>query len=877
MNNYFYVDIDEEITSVIGRIRKGNSEELFLVVPKRALIAQSLVNLKLLSKEANKLKKNLIFVSPDALTRKIAEKAGLSVKKYVAKPKDDQAEKTKSDKHGFPLPQRKQPMQPWEEAAAKEELKSAIKKNESEKSSPVSQTREIGAGMGVAGLATGASSGAGRIQKPPVKLKAGVFTAPGKIAKKMENTQSHNGQREAPAKPQVVDLKKMTADARLKSEANSHQRMAPKKIKSVFLKEEKADSNLMEEPELKELLKLPDSAPSSSEPRGKHGQDSEDESEHKKTAIADNENNRPVIRPGKKAHLAKINPFKVRKIIKEAHNLPPVAAKENLLPPAEEASVIALTSSIEPPLPIDREDRANIAPLPNVQENTVSATPVQNALPKDFERETANLTIKEKERLRDLWMEQKKVVRGKSFQESTSLDLKSSDEMEARKEEVVAQETGLFQTTHRRVVGPGKVIDLRVAASPLASLPNKLEDRKQRRKGKEIILPLMNVKLFLSFVIGILVVLLVIVGIILPEATVVIKPKKISDNFNFKTWVSGEISQVDLEQRTIPGKAVRFKVSEEKLFTTTAQKEIKENSVGQVTVSNQSGQSLSLKQNALLTDSSGNKFYTTAPITISAAKQDNTNANSNDNASSSTASSATVDVKSEGSGKDYNLKEGAVLNIPGLKDGDYSGLVTVEVKKEIKGGESRIVKTVSQEDLDKAKDELVNKAKEGSLEGIKNNLDAESAKEVKPEDLVIEDVSFSADKTVGQEADSFNASVSATFFTVSFDQKDLQDLAKNIVESDREDKNGSIKVNSYQIGDSNPLENKIEVSANLDYQIINQINGGEVKKDLVAKKRQEAEDYLRGRSDIEQYSLNIWPRFLGHVPILERRVKVEIQ
>ena len=51
MNSYFYVDTDDEITSVIGKLRGEKAEEIFLVVPKRALIAQSLVNLRLLDKD----------------------------------------------------------------------------------------------------------------------------------------------------------------------------------------------------------------------------------------------------------------------------------------------------------------------------------------------------------------------------------------------------------------------------------------------------------------------------------------------------------------------------------------------------------------------------------------------------------------------------------------------------------------------------------------------------------------------------------------------------------------------------------------------------------------------------------------------------------
>jgi hypothetical protein len=78
MHQTFYIDIDEEITSVIDRMRKSRMKRLVFVIPQRALVLQSVVNLKLLKRQAERIKKQIMIVSQDEQTRTIAEKIGIS-------------------------------------------------------------------------------------------------------------------------------------------------------------------------------------------------------------------------------------------------------------------------------------------------------------------------------------------------------------------------------------------------------------------------------------------------------------------------------------------------------------------------------------------------------------------------------------------------------------------------------------------------------------------------------------------------------------------------------------------------------------------------------------------------------------------------------
>lgn len=77
-----YIEIDEEIIGAVSRLRKSSSAENVFVFPKRALILQSIINLKLLAREAEKLGKSIIVMSQDEQGMRLAEKAGLRIEEY---------------------------------------------------------------------------------------------------------------------------------------------------------------------------------------------------------------------------------------------------------------------------------------------------------------------------------------------------------------------------------------------------------------------------------------------------------------------------------------------------------------------------------------------------------------------------------------------------------------------------------------------------------------------------------------------------------------------------------------------------------------------------------------------------------------------------
>lgn len=74
-----YVDVDDEITTIIDKVRSSNGKVVALVLPKRAAVLQSIVNMKLLKRTAEAAKKHVVLVTTEASLMPLAGNVGLHV------------------------------------------------------------------------------------------------------------------------------------------------------------------------------------------------------------------------------------------------------------------------------------------------------------------------------------------------------------------------------------------------------------------------------------------------------------------------------------------------------------------------------------------------------------------------------------------------------------------------------------------------------------------------------------------------------------------------------------------------------------------------------------------------------------------------------
>jgi hypothetical protein len=74
-----YIEIDDEVTTIFDRIKNLKYKNIYLVVPKRAVIFQSIVNLKILKRKAEDIEKNIFIITNDRNGIHLATKIGMTV------------------------------------------------------------------------------------------------------------------------------------------------------------------------------------------------------------------------------------------------------------------------------------------------------------------------------------------------------------------------------------------------------------------------------------------------------------------------------------------------------------------------------------------------------------------------------------------------------------------------------------------------------------------------------------------------------------------------------------------------------------------------------------------------------------------------------
>lgn len=74
-----YIDVDEEITGIISKVQNSSKDIVALVLPKRASVLQSIVNMRLLKRAQEQNKKKIVLITSESRILPLAGAAGLFV------------------------------------------------------------------------------------------------------------------------------------------------------------------------------------------------------------------------------------------------------------------------------------------------------------------------------------------------------------------------------------------------------------------------------------------------------------------------------------------------------------------------------------------------------------------------------------------------------------------------------------------------------------------------------------------------------------------------------------------------------------------------------------------------------------------------------
>ncbi len=79
MRKVIYIEIDEEVTAIYDRVKRAKQKDIYLVVPRKAILFQSVVNLRILKSKLDKDKKKLHLITTDRIGIHLAQQVGIPV------------------------------------------------------------------------------------------------------------------------------------------------------------------------------------------------------------------------------------------------------------------------------------------------------------------------------------------------------------------------------------------------------------------------------------------------------------------------------------------------------------------------------------------------------------------------------------------------------------------------------------------------------------------------------------------------------------------------------------------------------------------------------------------------------------------------------
>lgn len=367
-------------------------------------------------------------------------------------------------------------------------------------------------------------------------------------------------------------------------------------------------------------------------------------------------------------------------------------------------------------------------------------------------------------------------------------------------------------------------------------------------------------KLFLGIGIFLgLVVLWVFVAIILPKATITIKTDTTDVSSSIVVTSSPTIKEVNSETKSIPGILKELKKTDAQKAPATGQKDMGTKATGTVTFTSKTTCSPGFSIPSGTVVSSGSfSFVTQSAATLSPVDVD---------AGKCVFSSAPVDVVAQNAGDSYNLS---------ARDYAVTGFSSATAKgSAMSGGVSKIVKVVSQQDIDTLRQKIV--------DGLNGSANQEVTAQLKDEGYFPLTETFAAKDplVVSSPAVDAEAAEVTVNVTISYTMSGAkQDALTQILEEDIKRQIDTTKQNILDNGLGQATvrieENKPDGTVRFTLQTTAKAgveqNESDIKAAIKGKKKGEAKSIIQSRPGVRDVTIETSPFWVSKVPKKDNKI-----
>jgi hypothetical protein len=428
----------------------------------------------------------------------------------------------------------------------------------------------------------------------------------------------------------------------------------------------------------------------------------------------------------------------------------------------------------------------------------------------------------------------------------------SETEQETAPEPVSTEIQDLFQ--------PLSVSDT-VFSHPNKPQPELKEIKPKNKKMQKIAL--------MGFVAASLIVVLLLVLVVLPSATVTVHAKTQAVARDVELSAATAITEPDSSKLALPATLIKKTIDVNDQITTSGKREVGSKAQGTVLVYNLSKNSLNLKASTTTLSVGGKQYSFT---------EDLAGVKSVANGNVPESELRIANIIAQNGGEDSNLPAGTRIEITNQVFGAQPQFLYAKSRTAITGGTSRFISVIDENDYKSAQEQLKAKA----VQQIQEELKSQNLTFLENAHAPFEVSEFVADKPIGTESPQFQATGKVAVVGLAFNTDDLANLIRNRISAtfpsgkhlqDKSQDTVTVKVrgtpdiNNGILG----LSAHYESSASYDLDI------GDIRPKIAGKSKEEVSELLLSRPEVDRVDITLSPSWQTSIPRFQAKIKVDIK
>lgn len=356
---------------------------------------------------------------------------------------------------------------------------------------------------------------------------------------------------------------------------------------------------------------------------------------------------------------------------------------------------------------------------------------------------------------------------------------------------------------------------------------------------------------------------------LLPTAQILITPKTEPMSVKFDFTLDKNASVLNKNEKIVPATAIIASIEKSAEFNATGKKEIFAKATGIITIYNECFTTpISLKANNQVVSVDGKVYYMTQAAVIPPMVVEDGNV---------IAGTIDTPVISGAAGPQFNI-DPMDFSLPAVKIKYRCQKIYARSAAPFYGGATGYTTVVSDTDIKKAEEYLLEEAKKEALKQLEDKKPADLV--ILPDAISVKEDNLALGAKVDQAANKFKANIKISAIAFLFNPEYIKQIANGLFKETRQD-NKDIVFSSLleaDYADASVLDSdKIKMTASVRTFAYQSVDANLIKSKLLSKNMEEARDYIKNNSpEIDKIKITLWPFWVKKVPSIERNVNVSI-